>query len=507
MVIRRRLVALIGGIVLAFGFAVHTFAFQHNDDFKWLSNDGNGGIVFHQDSRGNGIPDFSSAGSELLGEVSPSSFKVEVLPSGSSLDDAARIQSAIDKVSSNSPDGSGNRGIVSLGAGTFTVSESLHIRHSGVQIRGAGPTQTIVRAVGAAKPLLVLQGRGQWRRITPMVSISSYVGVGSKSLTVEDSSLFSIGQSVIVQRPMSINWIRSVGMDQIPSRSSGTVRQWQPSPGLLFDRRITSISGQIITVDSSITNSIELDDGGTVWGYSFKGRISNVHISNLSAVADYSGRQPDIDRHAIFASFSAIEDSSIQNVIVSRFTTSLNFLKTSNRITASDFEIEAFENSRDRGAQPAAISVDGQNILVKNCQLRGRNYIALATQSVAPGPNVMLNCSARGRSVRVEAHQRWATGLLLDNVAVDGVIHIGNRGNSGTGHGWSGANSVVWNSKSDSYLIESPPTAFNWAFGLHGQRLHRNYNLGVIVSPNRDVSPQSLYLYQVGQRASGKGSR
>ncbi len=79
-------------------------------------------------------------------------------------------------------------------------------------------------------------------------------------------------------------------------------------------------------------------------------------------------------------------------------------------------------------------------------------------------------------------------------------MHIGNRGSFGTGHGWSGANSVVWNSTVTSYLIERPPTATNWAFGVTGEILRQNEPLGEIISPNRRVEPASLYQKQLSER-------
>jgi len=65
-----------------------------------------------------------------------------------------------------------------------------------------------------------------------------------------------------------------------------------------------------------------------------------------------------------------------------------------------------------------------------------------------------------------QAHQRWATGLLFDNIVITGSMHLGNRGNMGTGQGWAGANGVLWNSSATTWNVENPPTARNWAFGM-----------------------------------------
>ena len=41
-------------------------------------------------------------------------------------------------------------------------------------------------------------------------------------------------------------------------------------------------------------------------------------------------------------------------------------------------------------------------------------------------------------------HHRFATGTLYDTVS-GGLLSVEDRGSSGTGHGWSGANVVYWN--------------------------------------------------------------
>ena len=69
---------------------------------------------------------------------------VYVQPSGN--DDAAQLQAAIDYVSQQKADKlTGLRGAVLLGEGTFSLSEPLRIRTSGVVLRGSGREKTILR--------------------------------------------------------------------------------------------------------------------------------------------------------------------------------------------------------------------------------------------------------------------------------------------------------------------------------------------------------------------------
>lgn len=115
-----------------------------------------------------------------------------------------------------------------------------------------------------------------------------------------------------------------------------------------------------------------------------------------------------------------------------------------------------------------------------------------------------------------EAHRQWGTGFLFNNHTEIGSsgssqwdrrIHIGNRGDYGTSHGWACANCVVWNARMNgsSVVVEKPPTAQNYAIGTIGFALDRGpfmSNTGSwIEGTNRPgLDPRSLYLRQLQDR-------
>ena len=72
-----------------------------------------------------------------------------------------------------------------------------------------------------------------------------------------------------------------------------------------------------------------------------------------------------------------------------------------------------------------------------------------------------------------------------------------NRMNSGTGHGWAGANQIAWNSRADSMNIQQPPTAQNWAIGCVTDNKNGN---GFWEKRNQPVYPTSLYQAQRSDR-------
>ena len=106
-------------------------------------------------------------------------------------------------------------------------------------------------------------------------------------------------------------------------------------------------------------------------------------------------------------------------------------------------------------------------------------------------------------------HQRWATGVLYDNCRTDNSIEIQDRGNWGTGHGWAGANFVLWNCKGKDIVCQNPwVSAQNWSIGSIGLksqgRLPGRLD-GVWLSPGIHVMPKSLYRHQLEERKKVHG--
>src|SRR5262249_7479594 len=144
--------------------------------------------------------------------------------------------------------------------------------------------------------------------------------------------------------------------------------------------------------------------------------------------------------------------------------------------------------------------VNGQLNLVENCYSRlGRHDYSLGSNT--PGPNVFVNDRGYKSYADSGPHHRWSTGALFDNVKIwANEINVENRGNSGSGQGWAGANMVVWNSTaSRGFIVQNPPTAQNWLIGPNGSIVQGTMYVGpkpaqgVTESPGRFVPPSSLY--------------
>ena len=122
-------------------------------------------------------------------------------------------------------------------------------------------------------------------------------------------------------------------------------------------------------------------------------------------------------------------------------------------------------------SKPTDFSIESSQILLDRCQITGDNMYFVWTGSLAPGPNVLLNCTFRGRGSRIQPHMRRSTGMLVDNCTVpDGGIDFANRGVAGSGHGWTMGWAVAWNCLAKTYVIQAPPGSANWAIGCIGRR-------------------------------------
>ncbi len=139
---------------------------------------------------------------------------------------------------------------------------------------------------------------------------------------------------------------------------------------------------------------------------------------------------------------------------------------------------------------------DGQLTLWQRCHARNGRH-DFVTGSTVAGPNVFLDCTAEQAHADIGPHQRWAVGILYDNIRTDGALNVQNRGNMGTGHGWAGANHVFWNCKASQIICERPPTANNWAIGCIATKHHGN---GTWQSLGQHIQPPSLYRAQLAER-------
>ncbi|MFJ2189702.1 hypothetical protein ACIOJE_17435 [Kitasatospora sp. NPDC087861] len=490
------------------------------DATDWLKF-ANGRLVYGQDAQGNRIPDFSYAGYRNGAQPLPTAKVAVTLDPAANGDDSDRVQQALDKVAALPQGSDGLRGAVLLTAGTYRLGKPLRIKASGVVLRGAGSGANGTRLVasGEPRPLVEIAGEGGPQKSGAEHAVTdAYVPVGATTLTLDSAAGLKVGQNVVVQRPQEDAWIKAIGMDHIPDRDSGTAsKPWTPNDGLQFQRTVTAIDGNKVTLDIPLTNALEKEyTHAKVWAYDFPGRISQVGVEGFSADGSAFTSAAGYEEHGYFASrfvdFAAVQDAWARDIAADRFGAGVGSIGgTASRVTVTDTSATGMEKAipqRAPFAQPGAYSIDGQQSLVVNCKVSGSNVHAWLTGPRVPGPNVFSHCTSDNvGGFRLDAgpHQRWATGTLYDDITMlhsrgpNDDLALTNRSNAGSGQGWAGANQVMWNANVGYYGVENPPTAHNWAFGTVGKPVEGKQN-GVQVSTGTPVQPESLYAQQLAER-------
>jgi len=482
---------------------------------KWVYPAKNGRLIYKTTPEGDKIMDFSSAG-YMGGGVSLPNVPVvlTVNPSGA-IDATKSIQAAIDSVEAL-PLKNGFRGAVQLAPGTFFCNATITISADGVVLRGSGSGSggTTIFMNGNKHQAIIISGGKKGSNQDEKISNNnfakisdSYVPSGVSTFTVNDVTPLAIGDRIAILRPVTDKWVHLMEMDNLTR--DGKPQTWiTGSRREISERKITGISGNKITINIPLSDSYNahyLDPSGTiVKKISASHRISQVGIENLHIQCaplevDYG--------HAPYSGIRIEGDNCWVKDVYFEETMNTTTL-AGNHITMQQVRIK--HTYPNLGAsKPTDFSIEGSGNLIDRCEVTGGNTYFVWTGSLITGPNVILNSIFRGHGSRIQPHQRWSTGLLVDNCVVpDGGIDFMNRGVAGSGHGWTMAWAVAWNCIAKTYIIQNPPGAANWAIGCKGTREQtaRLFDSSPILgegtfdSHGMPVAPQSLYLAQLAER-------
>ena len=285
-----------------------------------------GRLVYVPDEKGNIIPDFSHCGYMGGGVALPDVPVAMTVQPQAEGDDTARLQAAIDDVSARALDANGFRGTLLLKRGKYRIGGTLQIRASGVVLRGEGEGEngTVLIATGTEqRTLIVFEGEDSPREVggTRQAIVDDYVPVGTRTFAIADASGFAVGDDIIVHRPSTAKWIAAIGMDRIEmdriemSHPGRSAMETQFTYHFHFDRTITAIDGNRITIDAPMGNAFEREyGGGWVYKYEYLGRIEQVGIENLRGVSEFDVSEKDESREDEFID----EDHAWNFVVFSR---------------------------------------------------------------------------------------------------------------------------------------------------------------------------------------------
>ena len=450
----------------------------------------------------NHLPDFSHAGYEGGGVAIPQ-VATQITVDPESGDDHDRIQDAIDAVSALSPDGNGFRGAVLLTAGSYTSSEPIRIQTSGVVLRGEGQgtSGTVITATASSQIVLVeVVGDGGVDTVDGSTQriVTGTVPVGSRTFEVEDASGYSPGDTVAVRRTPNGDWIDDIGMDAYG---------WdEGSFDIVHERVLTSVDTAtgVVEIDVPIVDGMsDAHGGGQLELLDTSDRIHHVGIEDLRLDSEYDGSE-DEDHAWTGILLEDVEDAWVRRVTALHFgREAVKVDGDSHRITVEDCAM-LDPISEITGNRRYPFSVDsGGGVLFQRLYAREGRHSFVSGSRVA-GPVVWLDCLAEDCHADDGPHQKWATGLLFDNTR-SAELRVQNRQDSGSGHGWAGAQVMFWNSEvSDHFVCDAPPHAMNYAVGVVGDLGEGQWAPeeppGIHESLGTPVEPRSLYLQQLQDR-------
>jgi len=514
-------------ILTSFNTAAENVEVQNYSSLVYSGVDGK--LVYVPDEKGNIIPDFSHAGYNGGGVSIPYVPVKETLWPVEG-DDSQNIQAAIDRVSGLPPDEHGFRGAVLLKMGYYELASPLRISASGVVLRGEGQGETGTILIGLGRfeggysnrqraNLILVSGESCWDEVKGSLQriTDDYMPVGARNFRVENAKDFQVGDTVLFRRHGNQEWIHEIGMDL-----ENEEWRWEPFT-INYDRIITKIEGNMITVDAPITCAVEKRwGGGEIVKYTDTGRISQVGIENLRGISEFditvrTNEYGNIDRQPYYGeeyysdenhywNFITIDNAKnvwVRNVTALHFAGSMVSIgRGSKWVTVQDcFSLEPV--SIRAGGRRFTYQISGQLNLIQRCTSDKGRHSFVMSDYTACGPNVFFDCKATIPYSSSEPHYRYVTGALYDNV----IAPLTARFWKEISIGWAGANCFFWNCEG-SYLIQKPPTAQNYSIGhigIHAMVFNTRYQdltkeNGYIESWDKHVKPRSLYLKQLEDR-------
>ncbi|MDP5170175.1 MAG: T9SS type A sorting domain-containing protein [Bacteroidia bacterium] len=496
---------------------------------QWTSSlvyeNADGSLSYVRDTAGNVIPDFSHAG-YMGGGIEIPTLLTEITISPIPGDNTAHIQAAIDQAALLPKDAQGRRGAILLSAGRYEIHGTIYLNQAGVVLRGVGDgadtlTNTVLVGVGNVpnqREILIAGGGSStsWTGQVPGTKTdvtSDRVLIGENSFTVANAAPFSVGDNIILYHPCTQAWINAVDGGGTASEDN-----WTPgSQPLVFNRRITAIDGNLVTVDVPFYNHLDRSLAQSyIYTYNRSGILTQIGIEDLRIDIQTAGG--DDEAHAWTAvNMKQIEDSWVRNCTFLHFGFAGVDHETATRITIENC------NALDPVAQVTGsrmynfnLSKACSQVLFKDCRAsNGRHHYVSNGTSWVSGC-VFLRCTSVAGYTSSEGHRRWSMGILYDNHVEESVRSTGlrllalyNRGDYGTSHGWSLAHSVAWNCdmKNGQLVVQKPPTAQNYAIGCSGQ-INGNgpfpQPAGFIEGTNQAaMAIESLYEAQLAARLNG----
>ncbi|MDR0864203.1 MAG: glycosyltransferase family 4 protein [Candidatus Symbiothrix sp.] len=484
-------------------------------------------LIYTKDEDGFTLPDFSHAGYAGGNKEIPD---VPVILTIDSLkgDNTEHIQRHIDFLGSLPLNENGFRGALLLNAGVYEVYGTIYIRHHGIVLRGKGDgndasQNTLILAKGNVpnqRDVIVMgnESGSNWEKMkenTKQAIVTPEVKVGDFSFEIENAQGYQVGEQIMIYHPCSQAWLNALNDNR-----------W--TEGLLpiiYNRYIKKIENHRLTIDAPVFYTLNRNVSQSyIYKPDLEGTIHHIGLENIRMDIETAGEEDE--KHAWqCVRIQSAENGWMRNCTMLHFGQSGVITNQASRFTIENCKaldpVGRIEGERGYNFNAFVCS---QQLLFRNCYARnGRHHYVSNGTSTASGI-VFLRCISDGAYNANEAHRKWTTGLLYDNLKeinlrpVTGwrklvyhsqfVLGLYNRENIGTAQGWGAAHSVCWNCDVDAHygkiVIQKPPTAQNYAIGCQAKditgryKLSSSYTPGYIEGQNQPgLEPESLYEAQL----------
>jgi hypothetical protein len=428
-------------------------------------------LVYSPNDRGDVLPDFSGVG-YANGEVPipevPVVHTIAPVPG----DNTAHVQRAIDAVAARSLSPGGFRGALRLSAGKYPLAGAVKIPTGGIVLRGdgTGPEGTELIATGTTQyDLLHFAGTGgvQLEEASRRRLVEAYVPIGATRVRVESGHSFRAGDWVVVHHQPTEAWIDLLGMAPYGWKASGYQHQ--------AERRVTRVEGDTVHLDAPIVEPFDSRYArAALVRVASSGRIEHCGVEQLRLTSRYAS---EIDEQHGWRGvvFNHVKNAWARHVVVQYFGYAAVSISSTSCLWITVEHCQMLDpKSEPKGGRRYSFPLNGQRCLVQHCLTRGGRH-DFVSGARSPGPNVFHACLATEVVPNCDSgpHHRWNVGTLFDQVRTDMDLNVINRTSSGTGHGWTGAQNLLWNCTVRRALVQDPPGPFtNWAIGTIGEVGH-----------------------------------
>ncbi len=423
------------------------------------------------------------------------------------IDQSAKIQRAIDYVSSLKPNADGHRGTVLLDSGYYYLDRPLRIEASGVVLRGADRLATVLLKRGYDRGAVVyVEGKNDIRFTDTLDIASSSVPLNARSLAVTSADVLRAGDNVMIWHPSTKEWIESLGCYDFGGGI--TFLGWKPGDiDMKWDRTVVASAAGEVTLNAPLAMALdEKEADSKLIRYTWNGRIAESGVENLTIGTEYDPAKNknnypshfvDEDHAWTGVYMDNARDCWVRDVSFARLAGSAVVLHRGTLNVTVENCISYNPISEIGGMRRRAFLTFGQHSLFVRCQA---NYAinAFSAGNIAAGPNAFVQCEAYKALGFSGSTGSWACGLLFDIVDVEGHdIMLANLGQDKLGAGWNAANSTVWQCSAAGIHCYAPSsTTGNVAIGCWAQFSGN----GKWLQSNNHVQPRSLFEAQLNAR-------